>query len=160
MVQRLICLIIITLLQSLPPTPPNVYLRLAYFFIICWLPVKILQHPVDNSNWKQNQTFLSISLDSFQTESSNSSTTVSRSPFSTKYWLSGIRNRMILQQKSSSFNYSSVKPTGPPRCSVLTNKLTHTPRHPSCKQEWHWNEVGTLRSFAYAQKTIRAVTTL
>lgn len=85
MLQRLICLIIITLLQSLPPTPLNVYLRLAYFLIIRCLPVKILQHPVDNINWKQNQTFLSISLDRFQTESSNSTTTVSRSPFSTKY---------------------------------------------------------------------------
>lgn len=139
MLQRLICLITNTLL---PPTTPKAYLRLAYFLIICWLPVKILQYSVDNISWKQNQTFPSISLDRFQRESSNSSMRVSRSPFINKYWLSGIRIRMILLQKSSSFNYSSVKPTGPPRCSVLTTKLTHTPRDPSCKQEqtlkWSW----------------------
>lgn len=127
MLQRLICLIANTLL---PPTTPKAYLRLAYFLIICWLPVKILQYPVDNISWKQNQTFPSISLDRFQRESSNSSMRVSRSPFINKYWLSGIRSRMILLQKSSSFNYSSVKPTGPPRCSVLTTKLTHTPKRP------------------------------
>lgn len=156
MLQRLICLIAITLL---PPTTPKPYLRLAYFLIIFWLPVKILQYPIDNICWKQNQTFPSISLDRFQRESSNSSIRVSSSSFSNKYWLSGIRCRMILLQKFCSFNYSSVKPTGPPRCSVLTTELTLQETQVASRNR-HWNEVGTLMIFAHAQKTISAVTTL
>lgn len=89
--------------------------------------MKILQYAVDNINWKQKQTFPSISLDRFQRESANSSIRVSIRPFSTKYWLWGIRSRMVLLQKSRSFNYSSGKPNGPPRCSILTNN-SHSKR--------------------------------